>query len=131
VRGKTLALWGLAFKANTDDMREAAAIDIINDLTAAGMRIRAFDPVAAGNARRIFKDNALVEIVDDQYNVCDGAQGLLVVTEWNQFRNPDFDRVRSLLTAPLLFDGRNLYSPVSMARRGFAYFCIGRRAEQA
>ncbi|MBO5490894.1 MAG: UDP-glucose/GDP-mannose dehydrogenase family protein [Desulfovibrio sp.] len=131
VRGKTLALWGLAFKANTDDMREAAAIDIINDLTAAGMRIRAFDPVAAGNARRIFKDNALVEIVDDQYNVCDGAQGLLVVTEWNQFRNPDFDRVRSLLTAPLLFDGRNLYSPASMARRGFAYFCIGRRAEQA
>uniref|UniRef100_UPI00263273BF UDP-glucose dehydrogenase family protein n=1 Tax=uncultured Desulfovibrio sp. TaxID=167968 RepID=UPI00263273BF len=131
VRGKTLALWGLAFKANTDDMREAAAIDIINDLTAAGMRIRAFDPVAADNARHIFKDNALVEIVDDQYNVCDGAQGLLVVTEWNQFRNPDFDRVRSLLTAPLLFDGRNLYSPASMARRGFAYFCIGRRAEQA
>lgn len=131
VRGKTLALWGLAFKANTDDMREAAAIDIINDLTAAGMRIRAFDPVAADNARHIFKDNALVEIVDDQYNVCDGAQGLLVVTEWNQFRNPDFDRIRSLLTAPLLFDGRNLYSPASMARRGFAYFCIGRRAEQA
>ena len=131
VRGKTLALWGLAFKANTDDMREAAAIDIVNDLTAAGMRIRAFDPVAADNARHIFKDNALVEIVDDQYNVCDGAQGLLVVTEWNQFRNPDFDRVRSLLTAPLLFDGRNLYSPASMARRGFAYFCIGRRAEQA
>lgn len=131
VQGKTLALWGLAFKANTDDMREAAAIDIINDLTAAGMRIRAFDPVAADNARHIFKDNALVEIVDDQYNVCDGAQGLLVVTEWNQFRNPDFDRVRSLLTIPLLFDGRNLYSPASMARRGFAYFCIGRRAGQA
>ncbi|MBE6441455.1 MAG: UDP-glucose/GDP-mannose dehydrogenase family protein [Desulfovibrio desulfuricans] len=131
VRGKTLALWGLAFKANTDDMREAAAIDIVNDLTAAGMRIRAFDPVAAANARRIFRDNALVEIIDDQYKACDGAQGLLVVTEWNQFRNPDFDRVRSLLTAPLLFDGRNLYSPASMARRGFAYFCIGRRAEQA
>jgi UDPglucose 6-dehydrogenase len=131
VRGKTLALWGLAFKANTDDMREAAAIDIINDLTAAGMRIRAFDPVAADNARHIFRDNALVEIIDDQYKACDGAQGLLVVTEWNQFRNPDFDRVRSLLTAPLLFDGRNLYSPASMARRGFAYFCIGRRAEQA
>ena len=131
VQGKTLALWGLAFKANTDDMREAAAIDIINDLTAAGMRIRAFDPVAADNARHIFRDNALVEIIDDQYKACDGAQGLLVVTEWNQFRNPDFDRVRSLLTAPLLFDGRNLYSPASMARRGFAYFCIGRRAEQA
>ena len=128
VKGKILALWGLAFKANTDDMREAASISIVNALTAAGMKIRAFDPVAADNARRIFKDNALVEILDDQYGVCRDAQALLVVTEWNQFRNPDFDRVKSLLTAPLLFDGRNLYSPSAMAERGFAYFCIGRPA---
>ncbi len=127
VQDKILALWGLAFKANTDDMREAAAIDIINELTAAGMRIRAFDPVAADNARRIFKNNALVEIIDDQYAVCKDAQALLVITEWNQFRNPDFDRIKNLLTAPLLFDGRNLYSPTAMAQRGFAYFCIGRR----
>ena len=131
VNGKTLALWGLAFKANTDDMREAAAINIINALTADGMRIRAFDPVAAENARRIFAGNALVEVLDDQYAVCEGAQALLVVTEWNQFRNPDFQRVRSLLTAPLLFDGRNLYSPSAMAERGFAYFCIGRRSDPA
>ncbi|MBQ3060602.1 MAG: UDP-glucose/GDP-mannose dehydrogenase family protein [Desulfovibrio sp.] len=129
VAGKTLALWGLAFKANTDDMREAAAIDIINALTAAGMKIRAFDPIAAENARRIFRDNALVEIVDEQYAACEGAQALLVVTEWNQFRNPDFDRVKCLLSAPILFDGRNLYSPASMAERGFAYFCIGRKAD--
>lgn len=126
VKGKTLALWGLAFKANTDDMREAASISIVSALTAAGMKVRAFDPIAADNARRIFKDNPLVEILDDQYAVCDGAQALLVVTEWNQFRNPDFERVKSLLTAPLLFDGRNLYSAASMAQRGFAYFCIGR-----
>lgn len=126
VAGKTLALWGLAFKANTDDMREAAAISIIEALTAEGMHIRAFDPVAASNARRIFADNSLVEIIDDQYAVCDGAQALLVVTEWNQFRNPDFERIRSLLTAPLLFDGRNLYSPQALASHGFAYFCIGR-----
>ncbi|MBD5137544.1 MAG: UDP-glucose/GDP-mannose dehydrogenase family protein [Lachnospiraceae bacterium] len=126
VAGKTLALWGLAFKANTDDMREAAAISIIEALTAAGMRIRAFDPVAADNARRIFADNHLVEILDDQYAVCDGAQALLVATEWNQFRNPDFGRIRSLMTAPLLFDGRNLYSPQALAAHGFAYFCIGR-----
>lgn len=126
VAGKTLAMWGLAFKANTDDMREAAAITIINELTSKGMKIRAFDPVAADNARSIFADNKLVEIVDDQYDACQGAQGLMVVTEWNQFRNPDFARVRSLLTAPLLFDGRNLYSPTSMADHGFAYFCIGR-----
>ena len=129
VAGKTLALWGLAFKANTDDMREAAAISIINALTEAGMKIRAFDPVAGENARRIFADNPLVEILDDQYAVCDGAQALLVVTEWNQFRNPDFARVKSLLSAPILFDGRNLYSPAAMAERGFAYFCIGRAPE--
>ena len=129
VKGKTLALWGLAFKANTDDMREAAAISIVNELTAAGMKVRAFDPVAAENAHEIFKDNPLVEIVDSQYDACEGAQGLLVVTEWNQFRNPDFDKIKSLLTAPLLFDGRNLYSPNVMAQRGFAYFCIGRRAD--
>ncbi len=126
VAGKTLAMWGLAFKANTDDMREAAAITIINELTSCGMKIRAFDPVAADNARAIFADNKLVEIVDDQYAACQGAQALMVVTEWNQFRNPDFAKVRNLLTAPLLFDGRNLYSPVSMAAHGFAYFCIGR-----
>ena len=126
VAGKTLALWGLTFKANTDDMREAAAISIVETLTTAGMRIRAFDPVAAENARRIFADNSLVEIVEDQYAACDGAQALLVATEWNQFRNPDFDRIRKLLTAPLLFDGRNLYSPEAMASRGFAYFGIGR-----
>ena len=127
VKGKTLALWGLAFKANTDDMREAASISIVNALTAAGMKIRAFDPVAADNARRIFKDNALVEILDDQYGVCRDAQALLVVTEWNQFRNPDFDRVKASLVAPVLFDGRNLYSPSIIARRGFAYFCVGRK----
>lgn len=129
VKGKTLAVWGLAFKANTDDMREAAAISIISALTAEGMRIRAFDPVAADNARTIFADNPLVEICDEQYAVCDGAQALLVVTEWNQFRNPDFQRIRNLLTAPLLFDGRNLYSPSAMAERGFAYFCIGRKSD--
>lgn len=129
VKGKTLAIWGLAFKANTDDMREAASIDIIDALTQSGMKIRAFDPVASANGKRIFAANPLVEIVDDQYGVCDGAQALLVITEWNQFRNPDFERVKSLLTAPIIFDGRNLYSPEEMARRGFAYFCIGRGDE--
>ena len=131
VAGKTLAMWGLAFKANTDDMREAAALDIIEVLTGAGMKVRAFDPVAAENGRRLLKDNPLVEIVDGQYEVCQGAQALLVVTDWNQFRNPDFGRIRGALTAPLLFDGRNLYEPQSMAAQGFAYFCVGRRTRQA
>lgn len=127
VAGKTLAMWGLAFKANTDDMREAASLDIIRELTSRGMRIVAYDPVARDNGRRLLKDNDLVTILDDQYEVCKGAQALCVVTDWNQFRNPDFDRVKGLLTAPLVFDGRNLYNPDSMARRGFAYFCIGRK----
>ncbi|GFH63258.1 MAG: UDP-glucose 6-dehydrogenase [Candidatus Desulfovibrio kirbyi] len=126
VGGKTLAVWGLTFKANTDDMREAASVSIIETLTRAGMKVRAFDPVAAGNAAQVFSDNALVELCDEQYTACRGAQALLVVTEWNQFRNPDFERVKALLAAPLLFDGRNLYSPNAMGERGFAYFCIGR-----
>ena len=126
VKGKTLALWGLAFKANTDDMREASSIVIINELTKAGMKIKAFDPVAGSNARNIFHDNALVEVMDDQYAVCENAYALLVITEWNQFRNPDFSKLKSLLQAPIIFDGRNLYSPSALAERGFAYFCIGR-----
>jgi UDPglucose 6-dehydrogenase len=128
VKDKVLALWGLAFKANTDDMREAASVSIVNHLTARGMRVRAFDPVAGDNARRVFRHNGLVEILDGQYEVCEGAHALLVTTEWNQFRNPDFERVKSLLVSPLLFDGRNLYSPSAAARRGFAYFCVGRGA---
>ena len=127
VEGRTLALWGLAFKANTDDMREAPSLSIIKELTSRGMHVRAFDPVAADNGRRLLADNPLVTIVDDEYEACRGADALLVATEWNQFRNPDFVRVRKTLTAPVLFDGRNLYSPMQMARQGFAYFCVGRR----
>ncbi|HKK33109.1 MAG TPA: UDP-glucose/GDP-mannose dehydrogenase family protein [Desulfomicrobiaceae bacterium] len=126
VAGKVLALWGLAFKANTDDMREAPSLRMIRELTDAGMRIRVFDPVAAENGRKELAENALVEIVDEQYAALDGAQALAVVTEWNQFRNPDFSRIKRDLTAPVLFDGRNLYSPHMLAAEGFAYFCIGR-----
>lgn len=126
VAGKCLALWGLAFKANTDDMRDAAALTIIDILTKSGMRIRAFDPIAAENAKQRLANNPLVSIEDDQYGVCEGSDALLVATEWNMFRTPDFDRIRQSLTAPVLFDGRNLYSPKDMAQRGFAYFCVGR-----
>jgi UDPglucose 6-dehydrogenase len=126
VAGKTLALWGLAFKANTDDMREAPSLELIRHLTTLGMRVQAFDPVAGANARRILADNPLVEVRDDQYAVIDGANALAVVTEWNQFRNPDFSRIKKGLSAPILFDGRNLYAPSLMAVEGFAYFCVGR-----
>lgn len=127
VKNKTLALWGLAFKANTDDMRESPALDIIEILTAAGMRVRAYDPKAAGNARQLLAHNSLVSIEDEPYALCDGADALLVATEWNQFRNPDFDRIRQLLKTPILFDGRNLYSPDVLHERGFVYFCVGKQ----
>ncbi|GKT28923.1 putative multi-domain containing protein, partial [Aduncisulcus paluster] len=122
VKGKTLALWGLAFKANTDDMRESSALSIIEELTSAGMKIKAFDPVAHKKAAEILSDNDLVEIVHSQYDVLDGADALAVVTDWNQFRNPDFDRVKESLKAPLVFDGRNLYDPAYLGSCGFAYF---------
>jgi UDPglucose 6-dehydrogenase len=126
VAGKTLALWGLAFKANTDDIREAPALDIIADLTAQGMRIQAYDPVAGPNARQTLSENDLVHVVDQQYDALDGADALAVVTDWNQFRNPDFGRIKTLLKAPIIFDGRNLYSFAIIASQGFAYFSIGR-----
>lgn len=128
VRGKTLALWGLAFKANTDDMRESSALSIISELTAAGMKIKAFDPVAHVKAAEILRDNDLVEIVHNQYEVLEGANALAVVTDWNQFRNPDFERIKDSLVAPIVFDGRNLYDPSYMGDSGFAYFSVGRRA---
>ena len=116
----------LAFKANTDDMRESAALDIIAELTMRGMNIRAFDPQAGANACRLLAENRQVEILGDAYTACDGADALLVATEWNQFRSPDFDRLKKLLTSPVIFDGRNLYNPAFAASRGFTYFCVGR-----
>ena len=127
VVGKTLALWGLAFKANTDDMREAASLSIIQELTKQGMKIKAFDPVAHEKAMEILKDNDLVEIVPTQYEACQDAVALLVVTEWNQFRNPNFTHIKEMLTAPVIFDGRNIYDPTQMGERGFAYFCVGKK----
>jgi UDPglucose 6-dehydrogenase len=126
VAGKTLALWGLAFKANTDDVREAPALDIIDALTAEGMRIRAFDPIAGENARQALHGNERVQVMDAQYDALADADALAVVTDWNQFRNPDFARIKKLLRAPIIFDGRNLYSSSLIASQGFAYFAIGR-----
>jgi UDPglucose 6-dehydrogenase len=124
--GKVLALWGLAFKANTDDIREAASLELIRALTAAGMRVTAFDPVAAGRARARLAGNALVQICEHQYDALEGADALAVVTDWNQFRNPDFGRVKRLLKVPVIFDGRNLYDPDIVAGQGLAYVSIGR-----
>lgn len=127
VKGRTVALWGLAFKANTDDIRESAALDIIYTLTDAGVRVRAFDPVANANAQELLIDTPLASIEDDPYALCEQADALIIATEWNQFRNPDFSRIKALLKTPMIFDGRNLYNPETMRDRGFIYYCVGRK----
>lgn len=126
LEGKTLALWGVAFKPNTDDIREAPALEMIAELTAAGMRVQAFDPAAGNKAEEALAGNNLVSVHGAQYDVLEGADVLVVATEWNQFRNPDFSRIRKTLNEPVIFDGRNLYAPEFLQRFGLQYFCIGR-----
>ncbi|MFQ5352641.1 MAG: UDP-glucose dehydrogenase family protein [Candidatus Binatia bacterium] len=118
------AIWGLAFKARTDDIREAPALGLIEDLLAAGATVSVHDPEAIENAERVFGDR--VQYHRHNYEALDGADALLVVTEWNEFRRPDFERVRRKLKEPVIFDGRNLWEPGEMAKLGFNYFAIGR-----
>lgn len=122
--GRTFALWGLAFKPNTDDMREAPSISIIRGLRARGARVVAFDPVAHEAAAAILGDE--VTLAESNYTALEGADALVLVTEWSEFRTPDFERIKKLLKAPVVFDGRNIYSPRKMAELGFDYYCIGR-----
>lgn len=126
LEGKTLAVWGLAFKANTDDVRESAALETIQSLCREGMKIQAFDPEANATASQALGENPLVDILDDQYSVLEKADALAVLTDWNQFRNPDFAKIKKNLKTPLIFDGRNLYSSTYVANMGFCYFGIGR-----
>ncbi len=126
IKHKTLALWGLAFKANTDDIREGPALNIIEELTQNGMKINAYDPAAGLKAKKELSSNKNLNIFEEQYDVLEGADALAVVTDWNQFRNPDFNRIKESLSAPIIFDGRNLYSPSFVSSQGFAYFSIGR-----
>jgi len=122
--GKTIALWGLAFKPRTDDMREAPAIAIIERLLALGAKIRAYDPEADDTARRIFGNR--ITICEKSYDALDGADALALVTEWNTFREPDYGKMKSLMRSPVVFDGRNIYSREQMRNLGFTYFSIGR-----
>ena len=126
VTGRTLALWGLAFKPNTDDMREAPSRVIIDELIAGGAHVRAYDPIAMEEAARLYQGQPNFKVSRDAYEAADGADALLIVTEWQEFRSPDFDRLKELLAAPRIFDGRNLYDPALLARLGFEYFGIGR-----
>ena len=124
--GKTLAVWGLAFKPNTDDMREASSRVLMENLWAAGARVRAFDPVAMEETRRIYGDRPDLTLCDSPEAALEGADALAIVTEWNVFRSPDFDGIRQALARPAIFDGRNLYDPVQLRAQGFDYFGIGR-----
>ena len=126
VRGRTVAIWGLAFKPNTDDMREAPSCHLMRALWQAGARVRAFDPQAMGEARRIFGERADLELCADALEALDGADVLAVVTEWKAFRSPDFNEIRNRLKEPAIFDGRNLYTPASVEQAGLVYYGIGR-----
>ena len=126
LKGKHFALWGLAFKPNTDDMREASSRVLINELIKAGASITAYDPVAMDEAKRIFKDEKSLSFVDTQEEALKNADALIIVTEWTEFRSPDFTLIKSSLKTPMIFDGRNLYDPKVIRALGFNYYPIGR-----
>ncbi len=126
LKGRAIALWGLAFKPNTDDMREAPAVTLIELLLKAGAHVHAYDPVAAPEAQRIFAGRPGVTLAKSAYEAAQGADALAIVTEWQEFRSPDFERLKQILKAPLIFDGRNLYDPAMLERFGLTYHAIGR-----
>ena len=125
LKGKKIALWGLAFKPNTDDIREAPALKLIKELTAAGATISAYDPEAMANVKREIGDK--ITYADNQYQALEEADALLIATEWSEFRTPDFIKIKSLLKKPVIFDGRNLFELYQMEERGFHYVSIGRK----
>ncbi len=129
VKGKTFALWGLAFKPRTNDMREAPAITIIQKLVNAGANIQAYDPKAIEEAKVIFGDS--IKYTQTNYEALSGADALILVTEWNEFRRPDFEKIKKLLKTPVIFDGRNQYEPKRMQERGFEYVCVGKQPLKA
>ena len=125
VRGRTIALLGLTFKPNTDDMRDAPSLAIVRALQDAGARIRVYDPEGMSNARSMFED---VTYCDDPYGCAEGADAVAIITEWDVFRALDWDRVRAAMTSPVLVDLRNIYRPAEMEARGFAYVSVGQSA---
>lgn len=126
LKGKHFALWGLAFKPNTDDMREASSRVLINELIKAGASITAYDPVAMDEGKRIFKGEKHLTFADTQDEAIKNADALIIVTEWTEFRSPDFALIKSSLKSPMIFDGRNLYDPKAVRALGFNYYPIGR-----
>ncbi len=129
LNGKSIAIWGLAFKPYTDDIREAPALTNIEALLDRGVQIKAYDPEAMGNVKSLVGDR--IYYGSNQYDVLNGADALMIMTEWPVFRTPDFDRIKTLMKNNLIFDGRNLYEPVNMEEIGFTYYSIGRRSVNA
>jgi UDPglucose 6-dehydrogenase len=128
LKGRTIAVWGLAFKPNTDDMREAPSRVLMEAIWAEGGKVRAFDPIAMDATRKIYGERADLVLTESAEDACDGADALALVTEWAQFRSPDFGAIKARLKNPAIFDGRNLYDPETLKRLGFHYRGIGRRA---
>jgi UDPglucose 6-dehydrogenase len=126
LQGKTIAIWGLSFKPNTDDMRAAPSRVLLEALWAAGAAVRAYDPVAMPETRRIYGERPDLTLCNSSAQALTGADALAIVTEWQEFRSPDFDGLKASLKQPVIFDGRNLYDPAQMARAGFSYYAIGR-----
>lgn len=126
IKGKRFALWGLAFKPDTDDIREAPALDIIEALTSAGATIKAYDPEAVGNVKKLLAANSSLSFADDKYDALKDADALIIATEWSKFRTPDFDKIKSSLAEPIIFDGRNIYELDDIVNKGIYYASIGR-----
>jgi UDPglucose 6-dehydrogenase len=128
---RTFAIWGLAFKPNTDDMREASSRRLMEQLWAAGARVRAFDPVASDEARRIYGDRADLLLTESPLEAIEGADALVIVTEWSEFRSPDFAEIKAGLGTPVVFDGRNLFDPAQVNAAGLSYVSVGREPARA
>ncbi len=124
LRGRRIAVWGLAFKPRTDDVRDAPALDLLDHLLAGGAKVTVHDPEARENVRAIYGDR--IAYAEGPMEALDGAECLAIVTEWGDYRRPDFDEMQSRMAARVIFDGRNLYSPSEMRTRGFTYHCIGK-----
>ncbi|MBL8897207.1 MAG: UDP-glucose/GDP-mannose dehydrogenase family protein [Planctomycetes bacterium] len=123
LKGRCFAVWGLSFKPRTDDMREAPSVTVIEELLAAGAKIRATDPEAIKEAKKVFGER--IEYHQRPYDTLPGADAMIVVTEWNEFRRPNFEKMRELMKTPIIFDGRNIYSPKTLQKEGFTYYAIG------
>jgi UDPglucose 6-dehydrogenase len=125
LRGKTFAMWGLAFKPKTDDMRDAPSREIIEGLWSLGARVQAYDPEAMDSAEALYGESDKFQLAASREDALVGADALVIATEWRQFRSPDWELLRSRLTDPIIFDGRNIYDPARVKREGFTYYGIG------